>query len=98
MTADPNEIQPKPPEREPSQFARFVGSFVVDGIVQLGMTWWFKWILASLAGITFHFWLFWLASVIFYMTMHWHDALTSGRIIVWHILLFILLTIYIWIF
>lgn len=95
-TADPNQVPPPKPEKEASAIAQFLGSFIVDGIVQGGMTLWLTWIFKSFELRSFNPWLFWLGSVIFYMALHSADAINSGRVLVFHVLLYLLTSCFIW--
>jgi hypothetical protein len=93
-TADPNQVPP--PKKEASAIAQFLGSFIVDGAAQGGMTVWLAWIFKSFGFQPFDPLLFWIGSVIFYMALHSADALNSGRVLVFHIFLYLMTSVIIW--
>lgn len=97
-TADPNQFPQPEPDKEASEIAKFLGAFIVDGIVQSGLTLWLAWIFESFEFRPFNPWLLWLGSVIFYMALHSAHALNSGRVLVFHVLLYLLTSCFIWIF
>jgi hypothetical protein len=73
-----------------STFSKIIGSLVVDGLVQIGFTFWLSWILRRMFDFTFDIWLFWVGATFVYMAVHLFEPELSGRIFLSH--LFILLT------
>ena len=96
---EPDEEEPKKDEKELRPSSEILGSLVVDGAVQMFMTWWFSWILRAGFGFTsYNPYLWWAGCTLMYVTLHWQNPKLSGVVIVKHIQLLLIGTVYVWIF
>lgn len=82
---------------EPSATSNFISCLLVDGTVQALMTLWLKWILGKFNFTGDVNWLlFWLGSLIVYVALYLETEMAAGRLIVFHVAAFLILTVHIW--
>lgn len=100
---DPGEFpKPDPDDEEDEnhrQSSLIIGSLVVDGIVQIFLTWWFVWILrAGFNFTTLNYYLWWAGCTLIYVTTHSQAPAASGKLLLRHIQLLLFGTFYVWLF
>lgn len=89
--ADPTQTPPEEPDEY--TFSTFMGCLIVDGVIQCGMAFWFKWIYEALTDFNFNVWLFWLGLTILFVTLHWYDKHKAAVGILYQVLFFIIASI-----
>jgi hypothetical protein len=102
ILTDPSQL-PEPDKEEPKDDQRpssvILGSLVIDGALQMFMTWWFAWILRAGFGYTdLNPYLWWAGCTLMYVTLHWQASKMSGVVLVKHIQILLIGTAYVWIF
>lgn len=92
------EEEPQEPQEEPSSpLIKILASLLVDGALQIPLTFWLNWILLSLFHNSFNLILFWAGATMVYVLLHYYAPRASGVVLVKQFTILIVSTIYIWI-
>jgi hypothetical protein len=89
---------PTPNGEEPSELGLLIGTIVVNGVIQIALTFWDKWLIMSLFGVTINALLWWIGMTIFFVSLDVHKKDINVPLMINKVLISIFLTLYIWIF
>lgn len=90
-------VSPTPDGEDPSEHGMFIGSIFVNAAIQGGLTFWDRWILLSITGVTINALLWWIGMTLIFVSLDHYKKDMTGHLIVWKVLLSFSLTIWIWI-